>query len=67
MRTIPPWTFDSHPRNATAGKGGSSEWSAQFHGFFGEYKLTAQEGGREISETFAFDASTPLSIEVKLE
>jgi len=40
---------------------------AQFHGFFGEYRVTAEEGGREISGTFTFDAKTKKPAEVRLE
>ncbi len=45
----------------------SRQGRAQFHGFFGEYKLTAQEGGRELTGTFSFDAMTLQPIEVRLE
>jgi endo-1,4-beta-xylanase len=39
----------------------------QFHGFFGDYRVTAQEGGREIAGIFTFDSRTPQPIEVRLE
>ena len=45
----------------------SRRGSAQFHGFFGEYRVTAEEDGREISGTFTFDAKTTQPIEVRLE
>jgi GH35 family endo-1,4-beta-xylanase len=45
----------------------SRQGRAQFHGFFGEYRVTAEEGGREINGTFTFDARTPQPIEVRLE
>jgi GH35 family endo-1,4-beta-xylanase len=45
----------------------SRRGGAQFHGFFGEYRATAQEGGHEISGTFAFDVKTPQPVEVRLE
>jgi GH35 family endo-1,4-beta-xylanase len=40
---------------------------AQFHGFYGEYRVTSEEHGREIVGTFAFDAKTPQPMEVRLE
>ena len=45
----------------------SRRGQAQFHGFFGEYRVTAEEDGREISRTFTFDAKTTQPIEVRLE
>ena len=45
----------------------SRKGQARFHGFCGEYRVTAEEGGREIAGTFAFDARTPQPIEVRLE
>jgi hypothetical protein len=40
---------------------------AQFHGFYGEYRVTAEENGHEIVGIFAFDAETPQPMEVRLE
>jgi len=40
--------------------------TARFHGFYGEYKVTAEEHGRQIVGTFTFDPQTPQPIEVKL-
>ena len=40
--------------------------TARFHGFYGEYKVSTEEHGRQIVGTFTFDAQTPQPIEVKL-
>jgi len=40
--------------------------TARFHGFYGEYKVSAEEHGRQIVGTFTFDARTAQPIEVKL-
>jgi len=45
----------------------SRQGRAQFHGFYGEYKVTAEEHGHEIVGTFAFDVKTPQPMEVRLE
>ncbi len=45
----------------------SRKGQTQFHGFYGDYRVTAVEGGREIAGTFAFDARNPQPIEVRLE
>jgi len=45
----------------------SSKGRAQFRGFYGEYRVNAQEGAREMSGAFTFDARTPQPIEVRLE
>ena len=39
---------------------------AQFHGFYGGYKVTAEDHGREIVGTFTFDAKSPQPVEVRL-
>jgi endo-1,4-beta-xylanase len=39
----------------------------RFRGFFGDYRVTVSENGRELSGTFAFDKSTKVPIEVKLQ
>jgi GH35 family endo-1,4-beta-xylanase len=44
----------------------SRQGGARFHGFYGEYKVTAKEHGREIVGTFAFDAKTPQPMKVRL-
>jgi GH35 family endo-1,4-beta-xylanase len=45
----------------------SRRGGTQFHGFFGDYRVTAVEGGRELNGTFTFDARTPQPTEVRLE
>ncbi len=45
----------------------SRKGRAQFRGFYGEYRVTAEEGGPEINGTFTFDARTPQPMEVRLE
>ena len=44
----------------------SRKGRAQFHGFYGEYRVSATEHGHEIVGTFTFDAKTPQPMEVKL-
>ena len=45
----------------------SRQGRAQFHGFYGEYKVSTEEHGHEIVGTFAFDVKTPHPVEVRLE
>jgi len=45
----------------------SRKGCAQFRGFYGEYRVTAQEGGREISGTFILDARAPQPIGVRMD
>ena len=45
----------------------SRQGRAQFHGFYGEYRVTAEEHGHEIVGTFAFDVKTPQPVEVRLK
>ena len=45
----------------------SRQATAHFHGFYGEYRVSAREGGREIVGIFAFDAKTPQPITVTLD
>lgn len=40
--------------------------AAQFHGFYGDYKVSLTEHGRELSGTFTFSPKTAQPIEVKL-
>ena len=40
--------------------------AAQFHGFYGDYKISVTEHGRELTGTFSFDAKTTQPVEVKL-
>jgi len=44
----------------------SHKGTARFHGFYGEYKVSTEEHGRQIVGTFTFDPQTPQPIEVKL-
>ena len=44
----------------------SRQGRAQFHGFYGEYRVTAREHGNEIVGTFTFDPETPQPVEVRL-
>jgi GH35 family endo-1,4-beta-xylanase len=44
----------------------SRQGRAQFHGFYGEYRVTAEEHGHEITGTFTFDPKTPQPMEVSL-
>ena len=44
----------------------SRQGTAHFHGFYGEYRVSAEEHGHEIVGTFVFDAQTPQPMEVKL-
>jgi GH35 family endo-1,4-beta-xylanase len=39
---------------------------AEFHGFYGDYKVTVWEHGKELTGTFTFDAKTAGPLEVKL-
>jgi len=39
---------------------------AEFHGFYGDYKVTVRDRGRELTGTFSFDSRTAQPIEVKL-
>ena len=38
----------------------------RFHGFFGQYTVTARRGDRTLTGTFSFDKSTKEPIDVKL-
>jgi GH35 family endo-1,4-beta-xylanase len=40
---------------------------ARFRGFFGQYEVTAQVGGRELTGTFQFDETAKEIIEVRLK
>jgi len=40
--------------------------TARFHGFYGEYRVSTKEHGRQVAGTFTFEAQTPQPIEVKL-
>jgi endo-1,4-beta-xylanase len=44
----------------------SRQGRAQFHGFYGEYRVTTNDHGREITGTFAFDAKTSQPLEVRM-
>ena len=44
----------------------SPQGTAQFHGFYGDYKVSAKEHGRELTGTFSFDTKTTQAVEVKL-
>jgi len=39
---------------------------ARFRGFFGQYKVTARRGNRQLTGTFSFDKSTKEIVEVRL-
>lgn len=41
--------------------------AAQFHGFYGDYKVSVKEHGRELTGTFTFNRATPQPVEVKLQ
>jgi GH35 family endo-1,4-beta-xylanase len=40
--------------------------AAQFHGFYGDYKVSVKEHGRELTGTFTFNTKTAQPVEVKL-
>ena len=40
--------------------------AAQFHGFYGDYKVNVKEHGRELTGTFTFNPQTAQPVEVKL-
>ena len=40
--------------------------AAQFHGFYGDYKISVKEHGRELTGTFTFNRETRQPVEVKL-
>jgi endo-1,4-beta-xylanase len=42
------------------------EGVAQFHGFYGDYKVNVQDHGREYTGTFTFTAKSTRPVEVKL-
>jgi GH35 family endo-1,4-beta-xylanase len=44
----------------------SSQGAAQFHGFYGDYKVNVKEHGRELNGTFTFSTKTAQPVEVKL-
>jgi GH35 family endo-1,4-beta-xylanase len=44
----------------------SRQGAAQFHGFYGDYKVSVKEHGRELAGTFTFNAKTAQPVEVKL-
>ena len=44
----------------------SRQGAAQFHGFYGDYKVSVKEDGRELTGTFTFNAQSAQLIEVKL-
>jgi hypothetical protein len=44
----------------------SHQGAAQFHGFYGDYKVTVKKHGRELTGAFTFNAKTAQPIEVKL-
>lgn len=44
----------------------SNHGQARFHGFYGEYRVTAKEHGHEIIGNFTYDANTPQPIRVNL-
>jgi GH35 family endo-1,4-beta-xylanase len=44
----------------------SPEGTAHFHGFYGDYKVSAKERGRELTGTFSFTTKTAQPVDVKL-
>jgi hypothetical protein len=40
--------------------------AAQFHGFYGDYKLSVTEHGRELTGNFSFTSKIAQPVEVKL-
>ena len=44
----------------------ASKGAAQFRGFYGDYKVSVEENGRELTGTFTFNPKTPQPVEVKL-
>ncbi len=44
----------------------SRDGAAQFHGFYGDYKVSVKEHAHELSGTFSFNSKTAPPIEVKL-
>jgi hypothetical protein len=44
----------------------SRQGAAQFHGFYGDYKVSVKERGRELTGTFTFNPKTAQPLEVKL-
>lgn len=53
------WWTQTETELASGGK-------ARFHGFFGEYKVSARIGNREVTGRFGFDQSTKATIDVQL-
>ena len=53
------WWTQTETEVASGGK-------ARFGGFFGEYKVTAHIGSREVTGSFSFDQSTKATIDVQL-
>jgi GH35 family endo-1,4-beta-xylanase len=45
----------------------SRQGVAQFHGFYGDYKVSVMEHGRELTGTFTFNSQSAQPIEVKLK
>ena len=45
----------------------SRQGAAQFHGFYGDYKVSVKEHGRELTGTFTFNPKTAQPVEVKLD
>jgi GH35 family endo-1,4-beta-xylanase len=45
----------------------STQGEARFRGFFGQYKVTASQGGRELTGVFSLDKTTQGPIEVRLK
>ena len=44
----------------------SRDGAAQFHGFYGDYKVSVKEHAHELSGTFSFNSKTAPPVEVKL-
>ena len=44
----------------------SGQGAAQFHGFYGDYKVSVKEHGRELTGTFTFNPQTTQPVDVKL-
>ncbi len=45
----------------------SRQGAARFHGFYGDYRVSVKEHGRELTGTFAFNPQTTQPVDVKLD
>ncbi|MGD0224530.1 MAG: endo-1,4-beta-xylanase [Terriglobia bacterium] len=44
----------------------SRQGAAQFHGFYGDYRVSVNENGRQLTGTFTINPKTPQPVEVKV-